>query len=179
MIRTVFQKLIFAGLVDRVVQRGAAAIVQLVHAGREQGHIVGEILRHLAVAVEAHHKRLVEAGAHRVLQKTGGRVLLKIEPAVHRSADIDQQAQVQGQIGFAAEVQDRLRRLVIVKNGEIVLVQIADELAVLVGRDEQHVDFIHPRVQGDHRVLRIVGILDRRSRRSAALYALRLGAPDT
>ena len=63
---------------------------------------------------------------------------------------------MQRQISFPAEVQNRLRRLMVVENAEIRLIQIAHELAMLVGRNEQHVDFIHPRVQGDQRALRII-----------------------
>ena len=74
--------------------------------------------------------------------------LLKIKPAVHRTAGIDQQSQLQRQIGFPAEIHDRLRRLVIVENGEIALVQIAHELAMMVGGDEQNVDFIDPLLDG-------------------------------
>ncbi len=61
-----------------------------------------------------------------------------------RSADVDEQTEVQRQIGFAAEIQNGLRRLVIVENGEITLIEVADELAMLVGGDEQHVHFIDP-----------------------------------
>ena len=89
-------------------------------------------------------KALSKSGAHRVLQETGGGILFEIKAAVHRSAHVDQQAEVQWQIGFAAEIQMDLRRLVIVKNAEIVLIQVAHKLAVLVGGNKQHVDFIHP-----------------------------------
>ena len=51
-------------------------------------------------------------------RKAGRGSLLEIESAVHRSADVDQQTHVQGQIGFPAEIQDRLRRLVIVENAK-------------------------------------------------------------
>ena len=92
---------------------------------------------------------LSKPDAKRVLQETRGRVLLEIKSAIHRAADVDQQPKVQRQIRFPPEVQNRLRRLVVVKNIEIVLVQVAHELAMLVGRDEQHVHLIHPGMQGD------------------------------
>src|ERR1700733_11862806 len=122
MIGPVLQKFIFAGMVDRIVKRRPTAIMQLVHSSREQLHVVCKILRHLAVAVEANDKRLIVAGAKGVIQETGGRVLLEIEPAVHRSTDIDQQTQVQRQIGLTAEVENRLGWLVVVENAEIALV---------------------------------------------------------
>src|SRR5580704_17276515 len=98
------------------------------------------------MSVEAHNECLVEADSQRVLQETRGRALLEIKPAVYRPADIDQQTHMQRQIGFATEIENRLRRLVVVKNAEIILIQIADKLAMLVGRDEQHVNLVHPRV---------------------------------
>ena len=54
------------------------------------------------------------------------------------------------QIGFAAEVDNRLRRLVIVEDREIGLIQVADKFAVLVGGDEENVNFIHALVDGEH-----------------------------
>src|SRR5207302_3098787 len=92
-----------------------------------------------------------------VLKKTDGGVLLEIKTAVHRSAHVDQQAEMQWQIGFPAKINNGLRRLVIVENREIVLVQIADKFAVLVGGDEQNVHLVHTFVDGEHRTaLRIV-----------------------
>jgi hypothetical protein len=45
---------------------------------------------------------------------------------------------------------------VVVENGEIVLVQIADEFAVAIGRDEEHVDFIDAAPDGEDRLVRFV-----------------------
>ena len=41
-----------------------------------------------------------------------------------------------------------LRRLVIVQDAEIALVQVADELAMMVGGNEQHIDFVDPLLDG-------------------------------
>src|SRR6202140_4527299 len=77
-----------------------------------------------------------------VLQKSGGCFFFKSETALHRAAHVHEQAQLDRQIGLAAEVDDGFDRLLIVENREIVLVQIADEFAVAISSDEQHVDFI-------------------------------------
>src|SRR5260370_24673749 len=110
-VRTILQKLFLGGAVDGVVERRAASILQLVYAGREQFHVVGEILRHLALGVEADHEGFVEAGADRVLQEADGGILLEIKTAVYRSAYVDQQAEVQRQISFSPKINNRLRRL--------------------------------------------------------------------
>ena len=47
------------------------------------------------------------------------------------------------QVGLAAEGANRLRRLVVVDHPEVVLLQVVDELAALVGDVEDHVDFVH------------------------------------
>jgi len=46
---------------------------------------------------------------------------------------------------------------VVIENREVGLVQIAHKFAVLVGRDEQNVDFIHPLADGENRIGLVVG----------------------
>src|SRR5690349_16353095 len=92
--------------------------------------------------VETHHKRFVEARSNHMLQETHGCFLLKIEAAVDRSADINQQAQFDGKISLTAKVQNALRRFVVVQNAEVILVQVAYKFPPLVGRDKQDVHFI-------------------------------------
>ncbi len=70
----------------------------------------------------------------------------------HRAAHVHEQAEFDGQVGFAAEIEDRLDRLVIVKNREIALVQIADEFAMAIGGDEKHIDFIDALPDGQDRL---------------------------
>src|SRR5580700_4883417 len=158
MIGTVFQKLIFASAIDCIVERGASAILQAVDAIGKQLHIVGEILRELALFVEADYESPVESHANRVLEKADRGILLEIKTAVDRTAHVDEQAHVQRQIGFATKIQNGLRRLMIVKDRKIALIQISNKLAMLVGGDEQHVHFIDTFVNGEHRAsLRIIG----------------------
>ncbi len=113
------------------------------------GNLVGEILRQVALFVEPNDEGAVVAGTNDVLQKSGGGFFFKSEAALHGAAHVHEQTQFDGQVGFAAEVEDRLYRLVIVENGEIVLVQIADEFAVTIGGDEKHVHFIDALLDGE------------------------------
>ena len=141
-------QLVAAGAVDGVVERRASAILQALHSGFEQFDVVGEVLGDGAVAGESHDERPVEVKAQSLLEKTCRGRLLKVETAVHRAAGINQQAQFEGQVGFAPEIDDGLRRLVVVQDGKVRLVQVADKLAVVVGRDKQDIDFIHPGFDG-------------------------------
>jgi hypothetical protein len=115
----------------------------------KQGNLVGEILGQVALFVESDDEGAVVAGTDDVLQKSGGGFFFKSKAALHRAAHVHEQPEFDGQVGLAAEVEDRLHRLVVVENGEIVLVQIADELAVAIGRDEKHVDFIDAFLDGE------------------------------
>src|ERR1700733_13852079 len=158
MIGTVFQEFIFTSAIDCIVERGASTILQAVDTIGKQLHIVGEILRELALFVEADYESPVESHANRVLEKADRGSLLEIKTAVDRTAHVDEQSHVQRQIGFATKIQNGLRRLMIIKNRKIALIQISNKLAMLVCGDEQHVHFIDTFVNGEHRAsLRIIG----------------------
>ena len=101
-------------------------------------------------------KGAVKSGADGVLQEAGGSRLFKIEAAVDRTAYVNEQSEIKRQIGFAAEVEDGLRRFVVVEDREVGLRQVANKLAVLVGRDEEQVHFVDALVQRDDAGLRIV-----------------------
>ena len=83
-----------------------------------------------------------------MLQKIHRRFLLKAKAAVHRTAGINQQSKLNGQVGFTPEVDDSFGRFVVVQVSEISLVQIADKLAMLVGGNEKYVHFIHALADG-------------------------------
>ena len=100
------QELFFAGLVDGVIEGSAAAIAETLNAGGELGNAVGEILRQMALFIKADDKGLVVAGADDVLEKTGGGFFLEGETALHGTADIHEQAEFDGQVGFGTESQD-------------------------------------------------------------------------
>src|SRR5579863_3358385 len=56
----IFQQFVVTGLVDRVEEGSAAAILQVVDASREQLNVVGEILAHLKVRIETDDVGLIE-----------------------------------------------------------------------------------------------------------------------
>src|SRR5579862_8656316 len=103
--------------------------------------------------VKSHHKGLVKIRPDGALHETGCSLLLKIEAAMHRAAGVDQKSELDGQIGFAAEIYDRLRRLVIIQESEVFLGKIAYKFPVLVGGDEEHIDLIHPLLNGEDRIV--------------------------
>ena len=118
MIRPVLQHLVFAGAVNGVVKGRPTAILQSLHTRLKAACTLSVKSWLISLRVESHHKRLVEARANHVLQETDGCFLFKVESAVHRSTDINQQSHFDGQVGFAAEIQDALRRFVVVKNAK-------------------------------------------------------------
>jgi len=73
------------------------------------------------VAVEAGHESLVGTGAQRAIQEIDGGGLLEDESAADRAADIDQQADLEREIGLTAKRENGFRNFVIVENGEVAL----------------------------------------------------------
>ena len=143
-----FQQLVAAGKIERIEQRGAAAGTQFVHSMCQLFGVVGEILRDFRSHVEAHHKRLIVVGTNRLVQKLNGGFLFELEPVAHGIAGVDEQADLQRQVGFGVEAADGLGRLVVVDHVEIALLQVGDAAAVLVGHGEDDVDFVGLRLDG-------------------------------
>ena len=117
----------------------------LSHAVSEIGKLRVLVSRAYLEKVQSRMNELIagHVDPDRVLQEPRRGVLLEIKTRAHRPADIHEQAHLQRQIGLASERYDRLDRLVIIKEIEIVLTQISDEFAVLIRRDEQNVHFVH------------------------------------
>ena len=156
MIGMVAQQLLLAGLVDRIVQRRAAAVIQVLHTRCKQRHLVGEILGQMALFVKADHECPIVARTDDVLQESGRRVFFKTKASLHRPANVHEQSQFNRQVGFAAEVQDRFDGLVVIEDRKIILIQITDKLAVTVGRNEQHVNFINALFDCQDRFIRFL-----------------------
>ena len=87
-----------------------------------------------------------------MLQKSDGSVLLKLKAPSHRTAGVNQQSHLQRKIGLLGKIHNLLRRLVIIQEAEVILAQITHELAMLVHRDEQNVNFIDAFPDGDYRI---------------------------
>src|SRR5579864_4385968 len=96
--------MIVAGSIDGVVESRTAAVLQTVHRCGQQRSVVGEILHHLTMPVEAHNEGFVKIWADGVLQKSGGSILFEVEPTAHRAAGIDQKSKLDRQVSFAAEI---------------------------------------------------------------------------
>src|SRR5579872_4809299 len=156
--RTVFMilhQIVAASTINGVVQRRSTAVAHAMNSGREQRTIVGETLHNLAMAVEGNHKSFVEIGTNGVLQETHCRVLFEVEPRPHRSAGVDQEPKLNGKVSLAAEIHNRLRWLMIVKNREVFLIEVAHKFAMFVSGNEQHIDFVYPGLDGDYRFIGI------------------------
>src|SRR5204862_6056364 len=107
--------------------------------GRQQAHIIGEILHDLVVTVKSHDERMVIMRTNGVLKKSDRGILLELEARMDRPAGIDEQAHLQRKIGLLLEINNFLWRLVIVEKAEIILVQIANEFAMLVHRNKKDI----------------------------------------
>src|SRR5439155_27119547 len=91
-IRLVLQQLIPPSAVYGVIKRGTSAILQAMDGGFEQLNVIGEVLRYLAMAIEAHYQCAINFWPERVLQETDSRLFFKIKAAEDSTAGIKKQA---------------------------------------------------------------------------------------
>jgi hypothetical protein len=137
--RLVLGKLVAAGEVDGVVERRAAARAQAADGRLQLLGIVDEVRHQLGRSIEAHHHGFVVAEADHAVDERIGRFLLELETLPDAVAGIDQDAEAQGKVGFGRELRDGLGALVF-EHLKVVLHQVGDEAALLVGDREKHVD---------------------------------------
>src|SRR5215469_13949011 len=102
----------------------------------------------MTAGAETHHKGIVVAGADGMLQKPHGGFLLELKTPFDRTAGVDQQTNAQRQVCLLREINDGLRRFMVIENIEIFLVEVADELTMLVRGNKQDVYFIDPLADG-------------------------------
>ena len=136
------EQLVAAGSVDGVKQRGAAAGAHAVDAGLERVDVVGPILRDGGGNIESHHKGAIALGLEDLQQKLDGGLLLELKAGTNRGAGIDDDAYTQRQIDLLAERGDLFRRLLVVEQRKVALLQIWNVVAVLVGHGEDEIDFV-------------------------------------
>jgi len=148
-----FEQLVTAGKIQSVVHRRSPAGFECTHAPREGLCIVGEILRDLGSHIKTDHERPVVSRPHRLIEKLDRRFLLKFETVTYRVAGIDQQSHLQRQVGLIVEAAYLRRRLAVINHVEIVLLQILDVAAVLIGDRENHIDFIDRNANGGGGIL--------------------------
>ena len=121
------------------------------NAGDKLVAVSGEVLCDLGFQGKADDKGLIVLRPNRLAQKIDGRFLLELEAIAHRLAGIDQEADLQGKVSLTVETEYLLRRLTIVQNLEIVLLQALYVVAVLVGDGENQVYFAHRRAEDEQR----------------------------
>src|SRR5271166_127397 len=148
------EQLVATGAVDSIEERGAAAGTQGVDTGGEQVEAVGPILLIVGSHVEAHNEGLVRLWLHDLEKELNRCLLLELEARADGGACVDDNANTQGQVGLLGKAVDALRSLLIVKQGKVALLEVADEVAVMVGDAEDQIDFVD--LPGDGELL--VGI---------------------
>jgi len=99
-----------------------------------------EVLQKLHLAVEVDQERLVFVLAQHVLEELVAGVPLFTQHAPLALAGIDQQSQRQRQVRFPRKVADRLR-MPVLRQSEVVLGQIRDDLQLLVPNRGQNVNY--------------------------------------
>src|SRR5258708_4844381 len=148
------QQLVPAGIVERIVHGRQIARLQLVNTGDKLVAVSGEVLCDFGLQVKTDDKGLIVLRPNRLAQKLDGRFLLELKAIPHRLAGIDQESDLHGKISLAVETEYLLRRLAIIQNLEIVLLQAFDVSAVLIGDGEKQVYFAHRRAQYEQRFIR-------------------------
>ena len=118
------QQLVTAGKIQGVVHRGAAAWPEGPNSARERFRVVGEVLGDFRGDIETDDESLVVAGPYRLVEKLNGRFLLELETVPHGVAGIDQQPDLQRQVGLVVEAANLLNRLAVIDHGEIALGKI-------------------------------------------------------
>src|SRR5580692_7150753 len=161
MVFVILDQIVVAGSIDGIVECRSSPVLHPVHCGGEQCRIISEVLHHLTMPVKAYDEGLIKIWAHGALQETDGGVLFEVKAPAHGTAGIDQKSKLNGQIGLAAKIYNGLRGLMVVEDREVFLVEVTHELTMPVGRNEEHIDFIHPLLDRDNGVVRLAGIRDR------------------
>ena len=88
-----------------------------------------------------------------LVQKLDRRFLFELETLAHRLAGVYQQSHLQGKIRLTIEAEDRLGRLVVVQNLEILVLEVLHVVAVLVGDGENQVNLAYRLAQREERFL--------------------------
>ena len=147
-------QLLHARLVNRVVNRRAAARARLGDLVAQCSRIAGEGLHDLRLVVESHHKCFIFIAAQHAEQKIDRSVLLELDAVADAIGGIQQHADAQRQIGLLAEVTDFLRELV-VPDFEVAPFEFGDKFVAAVQHGEEHIDEV------DDRLDRLIALLRR------------------
>src|SRR5690242_14396673 len=99
-------QLLHTGIVNRVVDRRAAASARLGDLVAQSARIPGEGLDDLRLVVEGHYKGFIFVAAQDAEKKVDGSVLLKLDAVANAVGGVQEHADAQGQVGLLAEVTD-------------------------------------------------------------------------
>src|ERR1700722_12403796 len=114
-----------------VVEGGASAGALLADGVGQLRQVSGVILNHFRFVIEGHDEGLVLVTAQDVLEKVEGRIFFEIEAGADAVGGIEQDADTQRKVGFAAEIANLLR-IAVFEDFEIGLIEIGDKIAVAV-----------------------------------------------
>ncbi len=112
------------------------------HTVCQQFRVIGEILCDFRGYIEAHDEGVILLRVDRLVKKFDSGFLLELEAVAHRVAGIDEQSDLQRQIGFRVEAANFLWRLIVVDDAEVSLLQIGDAATMLVGDGEHDIDLV-------------------------------------
>jgi len=110
---------------------------------RERFRIVGKVLGDFRGDIETDHEGFVITGPDRLVEKLNRRFLLELETVADGVAGIDQQPDLQRQIGFIVKAANLVGRFAVIDDREIALRQVPYIAAMLVGDGEHDVHFVH------------------------------------
>src|SRR5215469_16115558 len=113
------------------------------HFGECCFRVSGPVLQQVHVLVKGDDEGFVVAGSQDLLEKNAGGLLLGFEAGSHRGADVEEDADAQGQRALLLEEMNGGRRLMVVENGEILAGQLVLEVSVGVGNGEAQIDFVN------------------------------------
>src|SRR6185369_12577765 len=112
----------------------------------------GIVLEQFALFAEADQEGDVLLTEDLAEELVGG-AALDIDQVLLAAADVDKEADGQGQVGFSGEILDGLR-LAVFKNGEVVLLEIGNQGALFVADAGQNADHVDVDFEGGQLVLR-------------------------
>lgn len=98
----------------------------------------------------------------RLVQKLDRRFLLEPETVTHGVAGVDEKSNLEWQVRFSVEAANFLRRLIVVGDAEIILLEIGDAMAMLISDGEDDIDLVCCRSQSCEALVsrrRVCGLL--------------------
>src|ERR1039457_4931907 len=118
----------------------AGTHAQIVHGVGEQAGGAGVVLQQLGLFAEADEESFVLL-LQDLGEELGGGAALDLDQVALAARNVDQEADGEGEIGFAREILDGLR-LAVFEDGEILFGEVGDECALFVADGGQDADDI-------------------------------------